>query len=193
MGPLCRSISQARRAPHEQSPSGTGVGYPPCVTNERREPKTAPPRLSLRFSGWLDNVETPKKQFFEDASIVLDANVLLALYEIGADARGEVLAVLTRVVGRLWVPHQAALEFCRNRKRVVIRRTNYFGAIHRSYAQLPETRPICWNRQSRTLLISERRTAPCDHGIQQTLTLIDVAWRTASQELWIRPSPSWTR
>jgi hypothetical protein len=86
----------------------------------------------VSFAGWLDDSGTPKKTFFEDALIVLDANVLLALYEIGADARREVLAALSQVISRLWVPHQAALEFCRNRKRVVRDRTGYFRDVRRS-------------------------------------------------------------
>lgn len=86
----------------------------------------------MSFAGWLDSTEKPKKKYFEDALIVLDANVLLALYEISVGARREVLAVLTRVAGRLWVPHQAALEFCRNRKRVVRNRIGYFNDVRRS-------------------------------------------------------------
>lgn len=102
------------------------------MTDGRTEAEEVPRRLALSFAGWLDNAGTPKKKFFEDALIVLDANVLLALYEIGADARREVLSVLTDVIGRLWVPHQAALEFCQNRKRVVRDRTGYFKDIRRS-------------------------------------------------------------
>jgi hypothetical protein len=89
------------------------------MADGRAETEEVPRRLALSFAGWLDNSRTPKKKFFEDALIVLDANVLLALYKIGADARREVLSVLTDVISRLWVPHQAALEFCQNRKRVV--------------------------------------------------------------------------
>ncbi|MGH3833466.1 MAG: PIN-like domain-containing protein [Pseudonocardiaceae bacterium] len=88
--------------------------------------------MTLSFAGWLDNSGASEKTFFEDALIVLDANVLLALYEIGADARREVFAVLTHVIGRLWVPHQATLEFCRNRKRVVTERTVNFNEVRRS-------------------------------------------------------------
>lgn len=102
------------------------------MTDGRTEAEEVPRRLALSFAGWLDNSGTPNKTFFEDALIVLDANVLFALYEIGADARREVLAALTGVVSRLWVPHQAALEFCQNRKRVVRDRTGYFKDIRRS-------------------------------------------------------------
>jgi HJR/Mrr/RecB family endonuclease len=102
------------------------------MANGSTEPEEVPRRLALSFAGWLDDSRNAEKTFFEEALIVLDANVLLALYEIGADARKEVLAALTRVVSRLWVPHQAALEFCRNRKRVVRDRTGYFSDVRRS-------------------------------------------------------------
>lgn len=56
--------------------------------------------------------------------IVLDANVLLDLYRITPDARRQVLETLRDVADRLWVPHQAALEFSRNRKEAVRDRTS---------------------------------------------------------------------
>jgi restriction endonuclease Mrr len=91
-----------------------------------------PQRLTVSFAAWLDSSGATEKEFFENGLIVLDANVLLALYEIGADARREMLAALVSVTDRLWVPHQAALEFSRNRKRVVIKRTSYFSDVRRS-------------------------------------------------------------
>ncbi|WP_213575673.1 PIN-like domain-containing protein [Rhodococcus sp. USK13] len=54
-------------------------------------------------------------EFLANATIALDANVLLALYRVNDAQRKQVLDVLTRVSSRLWVPHQAALEYQRNR------------------------------------------------------------------------------
>ncbi len=58
--------------------------------------------------------------------IVLDANVLLALYRIGADARKQVLESFRQVSDRIWVPHQAIVEFHRNKASAVVNRISEF-------------------------------------------------------------------
>lgn len=69
---------------------------------------------------------------FEAGIVVLDANVLLALYEVGSTARDEVFSALEVVANRLWIPHQAALEFSRNRKRVVVDRLSRFRSVRKT-------------------------------------------------------------
>jgi hypothetical protein len=51
--------------------------------------------------------------------VVLDANVLLNLYRYTGDARDDLLTVLGRLGARLWIPHQALVEFWRNRESVL--------------------------------------------------------------------------
>jgi hypothetical protein len=83
-------------------------------------------RLTIDFAAWLDDARLPRERFFRQGLIVLDANVLLDLYRITPKARRHVLNAFNRVADRLWVPHQAALEFSRNRKQTVIDRTSSF-------------------------------------------------------------------
>ncbi|MFL5997045.1 MAG: PIN-like domain-containing protein [Streptomyces sp.] len=45
-----------------------------------------------------------------------DANVLLNLYRYTEQARGDLLRALGTLENRLWVPHQALVEFWRNRE-----------------------------------------------------------------------------
>jgi PIN like domain len=56
---------------------------------------------------------------YETATIVFDSNVLLSLYRTGTKERGEILELLEKVKDRLWIPHQVALEYHRNRLIVV--------------------------------------------------------------------------
>jgi hypothetical protein len=83
-------------------------------------------RLTVDFAAWLGQTHVSPERFFRDGLIVLDANVLLDLYRITPDARDQVLEAFDRVADRLWVPHQAAIEFSRNRKRVVEDRMSWF-------------------------------------------------------------------
>src|SRR5689334_4399650 len=70
------------------------------------------------FPGWLDQRQTPG-DFFRTALLVPDANVLLGCYRIGPQAREQLFKKLERQRDRLWVPPQSALEFSRNRTRVL--------------------------------------------------------------------------
>lgn len=83
-------------------------------------------RLTVDFAAWLNQVPVPPERFFRTGLVVLDANVLLDLYRITPDARTQVLDAFGRIGDRLWVPYQAAIEFSRNRKRVVEDRMSTF-------------------------------------------------------------------
>lgn len=56
---------------------------------------------------------------WKEAIIVPDTNVLLDLYQLPPTAREEMLAVLTELKERLWIPYQVALEFRRQRLNVI--------------------------------------------------------------------------
>ncbi|WP_406106797.1 PIN-like domain-containing protein [Micromonospora globbae] len=82
------------------------------------------------FPGWLPQPEDTET-FFASATVVLDANVLLALYRVSPTAREELLAILREVKERLWIPHQVALEFMRNREKVIADRNSRFTEVKR--------------------------------------------------------------
>jgi hypothetical protein len=56
-----------------------------------------------------------------------DTNVLLSLYRFQSEARDELFGALERVGDRLWVPYQVALEFHRNRLKVIADQESYFN------------------------------------------------------------------
>ncbi|GAA1870919.1 hypothetical protein GCM10009687_43380 [Asanoa iriomotensis] len=51
--------------------------------------------------------------------VVLDANVLLDAYRFTPDSRADLLNAIRAVGERLWIPHQVALEFHKNRADVI--------------------------------------------------------------------------
>lgn len=53
-------------------------------------------------------------EFFRQATIVLDTNVLLAPYKLSAAAREDALRAIESSAERLWLPHQVGVEFYRN-------------------------------------------------------------------------------
>jgi hypothetical protein len=65
----------------------------------------------------------PSKRSFtkmhKNAIFIFDANILLNLYRTSANASNEFLHFLEKNKDRIWIPHQFALEFHRNRLGVI--------------------------------------------------------------------------
>jgi PIN like domain len=59
--------------------------------------------------------------------VTSDTNVLLSLYRLQKGAREELFDALERIGERLWVPYQVALEFHRNRLKVIGDQERYFN------------------------------------------------------------------
>jgi HJR/Mrr/RecB family endonuclease len=89
-------------------------------------------RLTADFSGLLGTGRVRPERFFREGLVVLDASVLLDLYRITPQARRQVLDALSSTGARLWVPHQAAAEFSRNRRRVVEQRMSSFTEVRQA-------------------------------------------------------------
>jgi len=58
-------------------------------------------------------------RLWREALIVVDTNVLLNLYRTPATATEEFFSLLEQLKDQLWIPHQVALEFQRNRLSVI--------------------------------------------------------------------------
>lgn len=71
------------------------------------------------FRGYYPLTETELERLWTRGAIVLDTNVLLNLYKFRVDAREGMFNVLEAVRDRLWIPHQVALEYHRNRETVI--------------------------------------------------------------------------
>jgi hypothetical protein len=67
------------------------------------------------FPGYYTPSDAEFKRLWTKSLFVLDANVLLNLYRYSSETRKKLIEILQRLDTRLWVPHQAALEYQRNR------------------------------------------------------------------------------
>lgn len=77
------------------------------------------------IGGFVGSIPVPdeaKRDALVGGLISLDANVLLSFYRFSPKARTALLAVLTKCGDRLFVPHQSAQEFWRNRVAVIDQR-----------------------------------------------------------------------
>ena len=97
--------------------------------------------MRTTFPAYYRPSEELLRELWQKATIALDANVLLNLYRYPIQARNDLLSVLRRVSGRLFVPYQAALEYQRQRLHVIAlqskgwRKNNYSLRVgHQSLA-----------------------------------------------------------
>ena len=72
-----------------------------------------------QFAAYYPPDPERRREFVTAGLVALDTNVLLDLYRMNADAREDVLGLFRQLGDRLWVPHQAALEFHQNRFAVI--------------------------------------------------------------------------
>lgn len=69
---------------------------------------------------------------WKQALFVFDTNVLLNLYRYQAATRDELLNVLGQLTNRVWIPHHVALEFQRNRLKVIAEQSKRFSEVRRT-------------------------------------------------------------
>lgn len=75
--------------------------------------------MKLGFPSFYPPTEEEYQQLWRDATIILDTNVLLNLYRVPATTRDEIFTALELLKEKLWIPHQVALEYQRNRLTVI--------------------------------------------------------------------------
>lgn len=70
-----------------------------------------------KFRGYYGLDGSEIDELWESALIVVDTNVLLGLYGQTPKTRQTMIDILQGEQDRLWIPHQVALEFQRNKEK----------------------------------------------------------------------------
>ncbi|SHR60999.1 Uncharacterised protein [Mycobacteroides abscessus subsp. abscessus] len=81
------------------------------------------------FNEWYYPDDDEIAHIVRVGTIALDANVLLDLYRVGSGRRQEILTALEKIGDRLFVPHQAAYEYQKNRTTVLHDAQNTFDKV----------------------------------------------------------------
>ncbi len=71
------------------------------------------------FPGYSKKTEKEIKQLWEKGIIMFDANVLLNLYRYSNETRGTIIDLINKFKDKIFLPHQSALEYNRNRYEVI--------------------------------------------------------------------------
>lgn len=84
------------------------------------------------FPEYADRSKLDYDQIWKDALFIFDTNVLLNLYRYQASTRDELLEVIQKLAGRIWIPHHVGLEFQRNRLKVITEQNKRFVDVRKT-------------------------------------------------------------
>lgn len=112
--------------------------------------------------------------------VAIDTNVLLDLYRYDPDVRAEMIDVLTKLEDRLFVPHQVASEFWRNREAALtdrVRTARTLTELLDTRAQEVESAVNRWRRRSGGAIDQtiDDLVATASAAIEQIANAIEVA------------------
>ena len=88
--------------------------------------------MKTEFSDFYPPTPEEVSKLWECATFVLDANVLLDLYRYPSDVRDSLINALAAIADRIWIPHQAALEYQYNRPAVIAKQMNRFAELRQT-------------------------------------------------------------
>jgi len=94
--------------------------------------------MKNKFRWYLPPSEDEVEAIWKDGILTIDANVLLDLYRYHESTRTSLLNILHEFKGRLWVSHQAATEFFKNRTKVIVVSEESFRQAEKELKKLQE-------------------------------------------------------
>lgn len=89
------------------------------------------------FPEYYEPTEDQIQELWQNAVFVVDANVLLDLYRWSEETREDTLHALRKLAkqNRLWLPHQAAREYLKNRPKVIANAANAYDQVLKAMAR----------------------------------------------------------
>lgn len=97
--------------------------------------------MKTSFTGYYSLSTADFKTLWDKAVFIFDTNVLLNLYRYPASISDQLLSHMNRLEGRVWLPFHVALEFQRNRPKVIADQRKTFKEVRASIdAKLCELR-----------------------------------------------------
>ncbi len=90
------------------------------------------------FPGYYRKTEEELKQIWENGIIMFDTNVLLNLYRYSEATRNTILELIKKLSNQIYLPHQAALEYNRNRYEVIVEQEKTYNDFLNKIEQIQE-------------------------------------------------------
>jgi len=74
-------------------------------------------------------------ELWHECLFVLDANVLLNLYRYSSETTFELIRLLKEISTRIWIPHQVAFEYHKNRHKVILEHEKEYTKVQDELAK----------------------------------------------------------
>ncbi len=88
------------------------------------------------FPGYYRKTEDDIKRIWEHGIIMFDTNVLLNLYRYSESTQNTILELIMRFSNQIYLPHQAALEYNRNRYEVIAEQEKAYNEFLEKISQI---------------------------------------------------------
>lgn len=82
--------------------------------------------MKKHFEGYYKLTKKQFEKLWDNCIFSFDANVLLNLYRYSIDTRSDLIKIINSISDRIWIPHQVALEFHRNRLAVIVNQSDTY-------------------------------------------------------------------
>jgi|SRR5579871_33426 len=94
--------------------------------------------MRKHFSEYFRPTVEETKLLWEEAVFIFDTNVLLNLYRMSQETSLAIREILKKLKGRLFLPHQVAVEFFRHREEEIAKQVNAFERVRQSLKKIPD-------------------------------------------------------
>lgn len=121
------------------------------------------------FSWYFPVPDDERMKIWDTGVLTVDANVLLDLYRYHENTRNSLLTCIESFKGRLWLSHQAAQEFFRNRSKVIISSSKGFNQATDELSKLRKTLSATMEQLQGNRLISNEVTNKLNASLSDAL------------------------
>lgn len=85
--------------------------------------------MKEKYAGYIPYDQAKFKRLWDDATFVVDSNILLNLYRYSKETQTKVLDSLAHLSDRLWIPFNTAQEYFNNRISVIKEQDNLYEEL----------------------------------------------------------------
>lgn len=155
--------------------------------------------LLAGFDQYYRTSEDAQAALFEESVLVFDTNVLLNVLRYSESARQELIDAIASVADRTFVPHQVAVEYNRNRVKVVSDRRGELDEVGNKSDEIRQSVSGLTSLLRRRRIVGDAEIERLEQASQAFLAVLDTTSQDALDKYDLEPDSlvgvvdDWTR
>ena len=121
------------------------------------------------FKGYANYSESEYKSIWKDATIVVDANILLNFYRYSPETKKLYIEILKKLKKRLWIPYQVGFEFYKNKDSVMNSSFKIYDSLGNDINSAINKIKNTINQQKNKQLKSKKELLTCIDNFQKQM------------------------